>query len=827
MSDPLFLNPSKSYFGKFGGLEIVIGGIFLILIIGILGWFGESIFQNFIHQNFPFQAAIVQVLTPELEKEESSKIQPAEQKEEKEEELIPEEPNEESFPQVPLPAKPKINLIEAQDQIDEIAEKIDILGQEIISLVEEAEPIFEEISAPETEEEIIKEGEEKETEETEETEKEEESEDLEEEEIGQKIGQEVGQDICEIILGIQPVKNTVIINEIAWMGSISSANDEWIELKNISSERIDLSDWQILDKDNQIKIILSGTVLEQGFYLLERTDDDSVPNILADFIYKGTLNDKNEVLYLFDENCQLQDKAEANPVWPAGDKSKRRTMERGEGFTWHTYQGSGQNGLFGTPKKENSRPPIFPSNGGGVPSPPEPAGLVFCSQESLSEPTYQPVILNEIAWMGTLTDWRDEWLELKNISENNVSLEGWQILDKDEEIKIIFSGGDRVSGNGFYLLERTDDNSVPNIPADKIYTGSLEDQDESLRLFDQSCNLIDEVLADLDWPGGSKEERKSMERTDGLIWQTYFGEGEVDIMGTPKKENSQPEEVKDEIPPLVAFDDIFSLKINPEFTISWQGQDPIGTTTSSGIDVFYLRHNILEAASPSNLDAIQYQDIYDNWQDWQGEEILEIGKDQNQLKIRGENKEIYYFQIKAKDKAGNESEWAETTIEINDLPVVINEIAWMGTEISHDNEWIELYNNCNSPINLENWQLLAQDGTPKINLSGTVPEKGYYLLERTDDNTLPEISADQIYTGALGNAGENLELYNLDNYLIDRVICKEDEEGNCEEWLAGENETKQTMERKNPLLSGEDAENWGKSQNSGGTPKFQNSQCTL
>ncbi|MCX6759009.1 MAG: lamin tail domain-containing protein [Candidatus Nealsonbacteria bacterium] len=153
---------------------------------------------------------------------------------------------------------------------------------------------------------------------------------------------------------------------------------------------------------------------------------------------------------------------------------------------------------------------------------------------------------------------------------------------------------------------------------------------------------------------------------------------------------------------------------------------------------------------------------------------------------------------------------------VNPLDVVINELAWMGTNISANDEWIELYNNTESPINLDNWQLVSQDGTPKINLSGTIPANGFYLLERTDDTTVPNVPADQIYTGALGNSGETLELYDNFGNLIDRV---DDSSG----WSAGDNSTKQIMERKNPQFEGSDPNNWQTSQNAGGTPKAKNS----
>lgn len=149
------------------------------------------------------------------------------------------------------------------------------------------------------------------------------------------------------------------------------------------------------------------------------------------------------------------------------------------------------------------------------------------------------------------------------------------------------------------------------------------------------------------------------------------------------------------------------------------------------------------------------------------------------------------------------------------IDIVINEIAWMGTNTSHSDEWIELYNNTNYPVNLENWVLKAVDGTPEINLSGIISINGFFLLERTDDNTVSNIAADQIYTRALSNEGEHLQLFDNEDNLINEVNCGDG-------WFTGDNETNQTMERINPLIT-IDSSNWQTSENSGGTPKAGNS----
>ncbi len=101
--------------------------------------------------------------------------------------------------------------------------------------------------------------------------------------------------------------------------------------------------------------------------------------------------------------------------------------------------------------------------------------------------------------------------------------------------------------------------------------------------------------------------------------------------------------------------------------------------------------------------------------------------------------------------------------------VIINEIAWMGTENSANDEWIELKNTSTTTIDISGWVLEAEDGSPKITLSGSILKGDFFILERSDDFSIPDIKANQIYKGALSNSGEILTLKNLSGVEVDRV----------------------------------------------------------
>jgi len=165
-------------------------------------------------------------------------------------------------------------------------------------------------------------------------------------------------------------------------------------------------------------------------------------------------------------------------------------------------------------------------------------------------------------------------------------------------------------------------------------------------------------------------------------------------------------------------------------------------------------------------------------------------------------------------------------------PVAINEIAWAGTAASAFDEWIELKNNTDKEIDITDWVLVAKDGTPNIKLKGKIPAKGFFLLERTDDNTVSDIKADQIYSGGLLNSGETLTLKDNKGVVIDTA----NNDGGP--WPGGTssdgNPPHATMERVDSTAPDTDA-NWksndGKTKNGkdakgnplNGTPKAENS----
>lgn len=241
-----------------------------------------------------------------------------------------------------------------------------------------------------------------------------------------------------------PNYSNLILNEIAWMGTSADSNNEWIELKNISSGPIDLENYQVIDKGEQIKVMLPKTTLPSGgFFLLER-GEDAVPTITAGAVYTGALSNTNEGVRLFDKNCFLVDEVEAIPDWPAGDADAKRSMERNVNMSWHTYTGDAVAAIFGTPTRENSvavalaavaqstpQPTPVADPAPVAPTPTEPAPVESVTPPPATETTTH-ILISKIQTTGGPGKTTEDFVELYNPGSATFNLNGYRLVKRTQ-----------------------------------------------------------------------------------------------------------------------------------------------------------------------------------------------------------------------------------------------------------------------------------------------------------------------------------------------------------------------------------------------------------
>jgi hypothetical protein len=338
----------------------------------------------------------------------------------------------------------------------------------------------------------------------------------------------------------------VIINEVAWMGTLANANSEWIELYNPGRTSISLEGWKLSSKYNELDVALHGEIKADGYYLIARKSwitDTTGPfsDITPDLLYYvgRPLSDSGDYLVLLDSYGNTIDTANSmNGMWPAGISTYDRkcSMERGgdkllDKFgSWLTniggVAGNGHdiysNAICGTPGKKNWAESFKPT----------------ATATSQVYPA-RTVIINEVAWMGTLANDGSEWIELHNPGKTSISLEGWKLRSKYKELDVALHG--EIKAGEYYLLARKSsisDTTVPfsdiTISSDRFYVSSrqLSDSGDYLVLLDPKGKTIDTANSmNGKWPAGySSYDRKcSMERGgDKLLdkwgsWLTNIG----------------------------------------------------------------------------------------------------------------------------------------------------------------------------------------------------------------------------------------------------------------------------------------------------------------
>ncbi len=140
--------------------------------------------------------------------------------------------------------------------------------------------------------------------------------------------------------------------------------------------------------------------------------------------------------------------------------------------------------------------------------------------------------------------------------------------------------------------------------------------------------------------------------------------------------------------------------------------------------------------------------------------------------------------------------------------VIINEVMWMGSDISTADEWIELKNLSTSTVDLNGWLIQgAGTGTSSIILEGIIAAGGYYLItnfqpSNASSSLVNSIVPNKVINLSLSNSGEQLILKDANGAIIDRTPLGA--------WPAGTNsdELKQSMGRNSLPGDGLLSENW-------------------
>jgi len=185
------------------------------------------------------------------------------------------------------------------------------------------------------------------------------------------------------------------------------------------------------------------------------------------------------------------------------------------------------------------------------------------------------------------------------------------------------------------------------------------------------------------------------------------------------------------------------------------------------------------------------------------------------------------FFVVAYKTNGTSATSTEKSVFVTTQPLIINEIAWSGTNASADDEWIELRNMTNSTLDLSHFVITTPDGSRTIAFSGTMGAAGnssgtdFFLVERNAEATsLSSPNAVTSNFSSLSDSGEQL-LLQWGNGAATSTVDSTPPVATCSGWCAGvslgsvgysvQNGTSTanlTMERKNNTIDGSLSGSW-------------------
>jgi len=505
---------------------------------------------------------------------------------------------------------------------------------------------------------------------------------------------------------------TVIINEVAWMGTLYNTNDEWIELYNPGLTTITLTGWVLKAQDGTPSITLAGDIPAGGYFLLEHTTDSVISDIVANQVYTGNNlvnGPPGETLQLFDgagPTANLIDTANvAALAWPAGNNTTKCSMERlgvleDYSLAWITNSGVTINGHDG------ANPPL---GGNPICGTPKSANSITYT----ATPTQvgaRRVVINEIAWGGTQADGSlGQWIELYNPGSSPIDITGWHLIAADGVPDIPLSG--TIPASGYFLLARSStvfQSTAPLFPplaVQQVFSDSLSSTGESLSLFTNTGELVDTANADGGgWPAGTgfvpyrSMERNGANPDSDAIWLTFVGPLVVP-------------------PGFIVYDRLNNQINGSPGQVNWANgktkPTPTGTATVTVTSTRTITPTATVTSTRTQTPTVTLTPLLSS--------------------------------------TATQSATMTATATATDIPsmeLVINEVAWSGTkDITNGNgaasEWIELHNPGSSTVSLAGWRLEIP-GYSAISLTGSILPGGYYLLERGNDSVISNFDDDYV-----------------------------------------------------------------------------------
>lgn len=465
----------------------------------------------------------------------------------------------------------------------------------------------------------------------------------------------------------------VVINEL--LPNPSASEDlEWIEIKNIGNNSVDVQGWKIADVSKEYMIsneTADSTLIPAGGFF-----------VLAKEKTKISLNNTGgETVSLYNSSGELTSQTSYSET-AKDDWAWARNSEGQYGWTTTATEGS-----------ENEITLSAEESGGGGSGPVSDSSQSSSSAKESKYSTYRgKILLNEILANPVGVDGAEtEWLEINNTSTEAVSMDNWVLKDNEGEYKFVNS---RLAGKQKLILNRGMTGLILNNKGG-----------ENLILFDMSGKEVDKV-----------SYKKEVGEDESYSWCANLKKWEWVKKPTAGEDNDCPVKNNE---PVAYFEINNNLELN-DYVLIDAGESSDG----DGSIVNYQWNFNKEVRVMGELG----KEFYFTVPKFEIKFLI-VGEILITLKVTDNLGGIGEEEKKIKINYSEEQKPDYSQLIISEfLP---------DPEGSDDEEWIEIYNQGEKNINLAGLKLDDEEGGSKIyTLPEKIIKAHEYLLISRDESGL-------------------------------------------------------------------------------------------
>ncbi|MFH1598231.1 MAG: lamin tail domain-containing protein [Patescibacteria group bacterium] len=500
--------------------------------------------------------------------------------------------------------------------------------------------------------------------------------------------------ISEICTDPQSDWSTNDFNGTAGDGSVTSS-DEYLEIVNVSIQNIDLTGWTIKYEDSQVDVdqidvslVKNETVegditqFQPNQYYILGNPVGSMNNDLRVELYDSLGNLIDRVTLGDWDDGNLEDNAPDGNAGSADDEVVARNYNNQDSEIdqddWQkTIQTMGQQNPEWAEEEEEEEPE--PEEEPIDEEPPQLEDVEYSDQ----------IIISEVMPNPEGSDTEAEFIELQNLSDQDVDLANWILGDASSRTSTLKKGdleSTVIPASGFFPVWRSQSGIALNNSGDKVV------------LYHPDQNIVDEVEY------GKSFEGQSYAKIEGQWkWTSSVTPGELNSF---QIQNESPE-AKIEVAAK-------ELKVRQPFQLSATGsEDPDGDEL-----IFTWTLGDDQAKSGSEIEY-SYQ-----------------------------NEGEYQITLIVEDIWGATGQ-AEIMVTVTDYDysdkVVINELLPNPEENDKVNEWIELINLGQEPVDLEGWKLTDKRTDYIWPAHSVIEAQEFLVVNRPESKIGLNNSGDQVF----------------------------------------------------------------------------------